>query len=63
MSFDGENRSLIWIHDPNNPRVLDAIHSHKCEVCKAPKGQNCHNSINPGADLPSRVIHYARLEG
>ena len=63
MSFEGENRSLVWIHNADDPRVVEAIHSRRCEVCGANKLQMCHNTINPEAGLPGRVIHFARLEG
>jgi hypothetical protein len=53
---------VVWIHDANNPRVLEAIASRRCELCKAPKGEACHNTINVGQPLPGRAIHFARLE-
>ena len=54
---------LVWIHNSEDPRVLEAIRSRRCEVCKAPKLQICHNTINEDQPLPGRAIHFARLEG
>lgn len=31
-----------------------------CPVCKAKKGQPCHNTIRPGEPLPGRPEHLAR---
>lgn len=43
--------------------------THECEVCKAPKGQPCHNTlarksggtITPNTPLPGRTEHLARV--
>jgi hypothetical protein len=35
--------------------------TRKCEVCKAKPGVDCTNTINPGAQLPGRLIHFARM--
>ena len=36
--------------------------SSSCEICKAKKGQRCHNTINPELPLPGRDFHDGRVE-
>jgi hypothetical protein len=33
-----------------------------CEICKAKKGQPCHNTIEVGEPLPGRVFHDGRIQ-
>lgn len=33
-----------------------------CEVCKAPKGKPCVNTIRAGEPLPGRIFHIGRIE-
>lgn len=32
----------------------------KCQVCQAPKGKPCRNTIRPGEPLPGRAEHFSR---
>ena len=33
-----------------------------CELCEAPPGVPCVNTVNPGQPIPFRDTHYARNE-
>lgn len=33
----------------------------RCELCRAPAGEPCRNTIRPGQPLPGRRIHYYRI--
>ena len=45
--------------DPESDTVQEAL-TRPCDGCGAPKGVLCHNHIQPGADLPGRLIHFGR---
>lgn len=45
--------------DPNSEMVREAL-TRRCDGCGAAIGVLCHNHIQPGADLPGRLIHLGR---
>lgn len=52
--------ALLWLHDPSDPRVVDAL-TRKCAVCGSAAGKHCFSPID-GGDLTGRVCHLARIE-
>jgi hypothetical protein len=40
--------------------IADAL-THGCEICKAPKGERCVNTIT-GKPMPDRPIHLYRIQ-
>lgn len=40
--------------------TVRAALTRRCEVCHAQPGTDCTNTINPGAQLPGRLVHHAR---
>lgn len=48
------------ISSPTDPAVLASL-AYSCDLCQAPKGQLCRNTIQPGKPLPGRAVHYGRL--
>lgn len=47
------------ITDPASPLVQAAL-QWSCDICQAPKGQLCRNTILD-EPLPGRVVHLGRL--
>ncbi|AEK09171.1 hypothetical protein FGG23_gp075 [Mycobacterium phage Ibhubesi] len=51
----------MFVSSADDPRVQQAQSARSCDICKAPKGKPCSNTIRPGLPLPGRVIHFGRL--
>ncbi|AGT12487.1 hypothetical protein HAMULUS_78 [Mycobacterium phage Hamulus] len=51
----------MFVSCADDPRVQAAQSARSCDICKAPKGKPCSNTISPGKPLPGRVIHFGRL--
>ncbi|QBI97418.1 hypothetical protein SEA_FANCYPANTS_82 [Mycobacterium phage Fancypants] len=51
----------MFVSSADDPRVQAAQSARSCDICKAPKGTPCSNTIRPGKPLPGRVIHFGRL--
>ncbi|AIK69185.1 hypothetical protein PBI_HADES_78 [Mycobacterium phage Hades] len=51
----------MFVSSADDPRVQAAQAARSCDICKAPKGKPCSNTIRPGKPLPGRVIHFGRL--
>ncbi|ABE67574.1 hypothetical protein SEA_SANDALPHON_73 [Mycobacterium phage Sandalphon] len=51
----------MFVSSADDPRVQAAQAARSCDICKAPKGKPCMNTILPGKPLPGRVIHFGRL--
>lgn len=46
--------------DPDSPAVTEAL-TRPCDLCQAPRGQLCRNTIHPNQPLPGRLIHHGRI--
>jgi hypothetical protein len=51
---------MSWISDTNDIRVQTAL-GWTCDVCNARIKHLCINPMQPSAELPGRVVHFARL--
>lgn len=40
--------------------TVQAALTRRCEVCHAQPGTDCTNTINTGAPLPGRLVHFSR---
>jgi len=49
-----------WITDETDTRVQTAL-GWTCDVCNARVKNLCTNPMQPSAELPGRVVHFARL--
>lgn len=58
--LDDEGGVVSVVSDPDDPRIQECL-VWSCDVCAAPAGVMCVNTVRPGEPLPGRLMHSARL--